>query len=173
MCTIIMINKQPVVIGNRSHDSNIAHHLSSRLSTAHQIQRSLLEIFLFFALFKNDFQTSNIFLTRFFWGATRGCVVIYFLLTAFKLLLYRLSPTTFGGWASLTKPPRQSGYSIWQPPGRVARARKKGKWFFLVALHLFVQNNLIHTDRSNLLPPIENLKRSINGLIDRKLWFRC
>ena len=43
-----MINKQPVVIGNRSHDSNIAHHLSSRLSTTHQIQRSLLEIFLMF-----------------------------------------------------------------------------------------------------------------------------
>ena len=172
-----MINKQPVVIGNRSHDSNIAHQLSSHLSTAHQIQRSLLEIFFscFFLLFSETiFRLQTSFWRGFFWGATRGCVVIYLiLLTAFKLLLYRLSPTTFGGWASLTRPPRQSEYSIWQPPRRVARARKKGKWFFLVALHLFVQKNLIHTDRPNLLPPIENFKRSINGLIDRKLWFRC
>ena len=51
------------------------------------------------------------------------CVVIYLiLLTPFKLLLCPTFPTTFGGWASLTRvqpmqsTPRQSEYSIWQPP---------------------------------------------------------
>ena len=76
-----------------------------------------------------DFQTSNIFLTRFFWGATRGCVVIYLiLLTAFKLLLYRLSPTTFGGWASLTRPSTQTVWILHlTTTGKSCTSKKKGK----------------------------------------------
>ena len=126
MCTIIMINKQPVVIGNRSHDSNIAHHLSSRLSTAHQIQRSLLEIFLMF-FFRNDFQTSNIFLTRFFLkGDQRLCCN---LLSTYSFQVTSL-PTFSDNFRRLGISD-QSTQTVWilhlTTTGKSCTSKKKGK----------------------------------------------